>query len=632
MFQNSINKYVNDNLREKLSTLCGGGSGFSYNIKPYIDLANGFTLVLKIIVQKDSSKESCIYLNVKNLENIKDARWCTNIKSKCFLWPLADNLIPIINNEIDCDILAYLITKVLDMDGSLPVDTDKIMDILNMPAPETGNYKDIYFSHMNLDSNDIGYKKIWYSEYCPNPRFIIMHQIVHWCLHRYAFQLIALNGNELSDTICNIKEYVEYDKTVYTCFWNIGKEKNIGFDAVLAYQADSIARKILVPYKDIYEIVDSAELMLKYRNLQWLSGFIFELANIFNVSELLIKSRLVDLGYRKAVQGFFNIVDGKWLKPYFFNRILDWEHETAVINERDYKILLEDDKKLKDKVEHKEIVYVDGHLVINNNKYVNQGCLTKYAQYNLDECCIVLETEKQPFYGKASLICGDNGIIAIKHINWGILNKDNIDIERNNSKIIKTIAMLVKHIDDSNGITTARDYKKYYSYVKEGRISEVKSILRNFKEFIDYDKLEKSTVIKMSDINFGKPFCEVLDMLMKANGIVKPYALSKKSNVDAKTISELLRNTEKKVDVKTIVKLCVALNVTGEYVNNFFDSAEKNMKASCPKYAVETIKEILSDEIFESVDSLDSILKAYGILELNKEYNKIEAMNKALKM
>lgn len=74
------------------------------------------------------------------------------------------------------------------------------------------------------------------------------------------------------------------------------------------------------------------------------------------------------------------------------------------------------------------------------------------------------------------------------------------------------------------------------------------------------------------------------------------------------------------------------MNVTGEYVNNFFDSAKKNMKASCPEYAVETIKEILSDEIFESVDSLDSILKAYGILELNKEYNKIEAMNKALKM
>lgn len=632
MFQNSINKYVNDKLREKLSTLCGGGSGFSYNIKPYIDLANGFTLVLKIIMQKDSSKESCIYLNVKNLENIKDARWCTNIKSKCFLWPLADNLIPIINNEIDCDILADLITKVLDMDGSLPVDIDKIMDILNIPAPETGNYKDIYFSHMNLDSNDVGYKKIWYSEYCPNPRFMIMHQIVHWCLHRYAFQLIALNGNELSDTICNIKEYVEYDKTVYTCFWNIGKEKNIGFDAVLAYQADSIARKILVPYKDIYEIIDSAELMLKYRNLQWLSEFIFELANIFNVSELLIKSRLVDLGYRKAVQGFFNIVDGKWLKPYFFNRILDWEHETAVINERDYKILLEDDKKLKDRVEHKEIVYVDGHLVINNNKYVNQGCLTEYAQYNLDKCCIVLEIEKQPFDGKASLICGDNAILVIKHINWGILNKDNIDIEHNNSEIIKTIAMLIKYIDDSNVDISARDYKKYYSYVKEGRISEVKSILRRFKEIIDYDKLEKNVAIKMSDINFGKPFCEVLDMLMKVNGIKTPYALAKKSNVDAKTIYELLRNAKKEVDIKTIVKLCIALKVTGEYVYKFFDSAKYKRSSSCSDCTVDIIKEILADSIFESVDRLDSILKAYGILELNKEYNKEKAIDKALKM
>lgn len=632
MFQNSINKYVNDNLREKLSTLCGGGSGFSYNIKPYIDLANGFTLVLKIIMQKDSSKESCIYLNVKNLENIKDARWCTNIKSKCFLWPLADNLIPIINNEIDCDILADLITKVLDMDGSLPVDIDKIMDILNIPAPETGNYKDIYFSHMNLDSNDVGYKKIWYSEYCPNPRFIIMHQIVHWCLHRYAFQLNALNGNELSDTICNIKEYVEYDKTVYTCFWNIGKEKNIGFDAVLAYQADSIARKILVPYKDIYEIIDSAELMLKYRNLQWLSEFIFELANIFNVSELLIKSRLVDLGYRKAVQGFFNIVDGKWLKPYFFNRILDWEHETAVINERDYKILLEDDKKLKDRVEHKEIVYVDGHLVINNNKYVNQGCLTEYAQYNLDKCCIVLEIEKQPFDGKASLICGDNAILVIKHINWGILNKDNIDIEHNNSEIIKTIAMLIKYIDDSNVDISARDYKKYYSYVKEGRISEVKSILRRFKEIVDYDKLEKNVAIKMSDINFGKPFCEVLDMLMKVNGIKTPYALAKKSNVDAKTIYELLRNAKKEVDIKTIVKLCIALKVTGEYVYKFFDSAKYKRSSSCSDCTVDIIKEILADSIFESVDRLDSILKAYRILELNKEYNKEKAIDKALKM
>ena len=463
MFQNSINEYVNDNLVEKLSALCSGGSGFSYNIKPYIDLANGFTLVLKIIVQKGSSKGSCIYLNVKNLENIKDARWCTNIKSKCFLWPLADNLIPIINDESDCDILADLITKVLDMDELLPVDIDNIMDILNMPAPETGNYKDIYFSHMNLDSNDIGYKKICYSEYFPNPRFIIMHQIVHWCLHRYAFQLAALNEKAPSYTICNIKEYAEYDKTVYTCWWNIEKEKNIGFDAVLAYQADSIARKILVPYKAIYEIIESAEFIEKYRNLQWLSEFIFELANIFNVSELLIKSRMVDLGYRKVVQGLFNIVDGKQLKPYFFNRILDWEHETVVITERDYKILLEDDEKLKDRVEHKEIVYVDGHLVINNNKYVNQGCLTEYAQYNLDECCIVLETEKQPFYGKASLICGDNEIIAIKHINWGILNKDKIDIEHNNSEIIKTIAMLIKYIDDSNRDITVKDCKEYYS-------------------------------------------------------------------------------------------------------------------------------------------------------------------------
>ena len=136
----------------------------------------------------------------------------------------------------------------------------------------------------------------------------------------------------------------------------------------------------------------------------------------------------------------------------------------------------------------------------------------------------------------------------------------------------------------------------------------------------------------MSDINFGNPFCEVLDMLMKANGIKTPYALAKKSNVDAKTISELLRNAEKKVDVKTIVKLCIALKVTGGYVNNFFDSAKRNMKFSCPESTVNFIKEILSDEVFESVDSLDSILKAYGIFELNKEYNKIEAMNKALKM
>lgn len=510
MFQNSINEYVNDDLREKLSTLCSGGSGFSYNIKPYIDLANGFTLVLKIIVQKDSSKESCIYLNVKNLENIKDARWCTNIKSKCFLWPLADNLIPIINNESDCDILADLITKVLDMDGSLPVDIDKIMNILNIPVPKKGNYEEIYFSRMNLDSNDVGYKKICYSEKCHNPRFIIMHQIVHWCLHRYAFQLAALNGKAPRDTICNIKEYAEYDKTVYTCFWNI--EKNVRFDAVLAYQADSIARKILVPTRIICEILRTINFRQCIRELTVLEDFLYELSYIFDVSIFIIKSRMVDLGYIELVQGYFNIVDEKILKPYFCKRLLNESKETICIGEEDLKAICNNDSEFSRSLKLNKYLYVDGHIVFNNKKYIDSSLnLTAYARYNMDECCLVFKKNRNPYVKcKSAIICSSN------------------------------------------------DKKEIYE-VKYEELDEKINRMNN--------------QIHLSSL-FTCNFSTTIRNLMKDRGLTIEQLAGKSDLSDSKI--KVLRKNEKNIkdcDKKTIIKLCIGLELTASHILMFFSVA-----------------------------------------------------------
>lgn len=510
MFQNSINKHVNDILSEKLSTLDSVGYTCSYNIEPYIDLANGFTLVLKIISQKDNGKESCVFLYVNNLENLKDAMWCNDTKSTRFWWPLADNLIPIVNNENDCDILADLIMQILYKEGSLPVDIDKIMNVLNMPAPEKRNNPDICYSHMSLDENHEEYKKIIYSEYCSNPRFIIMHQIVHWCLHRYAIQLAVLNEKAPSETICQIKDYVEYDRDVYTCFWHRGEEKNIGFDTILAYQADSLARRILVPTRIICKILRDISFRRCFRELTILEDFLYELSYIFDVSIFIIKSRMVDLGYIELVQGCFNVVDEKILKPYFCKRLLNKSNETICIGEEDLKAVCRSDSELSRSLKLNKYLYIDGHIVVNNKKYIDSNLnLTTYARYNMDECCLILKKDIDPHIKhKSAIICtsGDQ--------------EDNV--------------YKVKYEDLDN---------KIHSMNKEDHLSSL----------------------------FTCNFTTTIRNLMRDRKLTIEE-LAEKSTLSESKI-KVLRTNEKNVkdcDKKTIIKLCIGLELTASHIPMFF--------------------------------------------------------------
>lgn len=255
---------------------------------------------------------------------------------------------------------------------------------------------------LDFASKTIFVNKCYNSEnFYGSRRIAILHECVHWWLHRqlYISQIISNPGT--NQCICTgNSDYSETD--------------------IIKRQVDKIARMIAMPRNIFrnYAYNDFNTLIFKEDNdANKMEDAIVLLADIFHVTVFAVKQRMIELGFYQAI-GAWCFVDEKHIRPYKYSKRYNFFNKTVDISERSLEKAWNKNKWLKQFLECGYIKYIDGHCVYNDEKYLKNNNLTDYAKMHIEKACIVFDVIKfsECFIGKRSEVCSfDNNILKIKY-------------------------------------------------------------------------------------------------------------------------------------------------------------------------------------------------------------------------
>jgi transcriptional regulator with XRE-family HTH domain len=212
----------------------------------------------------------------------------------------------------------------------------------------------------------------------------IVHECVHWDLHRKAFELERLYNSSATRIKCQV----------------VGGIKDSNRDATdwMEWQANSLAPKIQMPLAMFK--TKAFEFIKLYRNvlgtdelIDIIEPVIDALATFFCVSRTAAKIRMIDAGYEEAI-GTFTYIDGRYVKPHRFKKGVLQSNQTFSIGAEDAAIQSITNPEMAGLIRDGSYIYVDSHFVLNHPKYITkdifgQTVLTNYARTHMEECCLV---------------------------------------------------------------------------------------------------------------------------------------------------------------------------------------------------------------------------------------------------
>lgn len=242
-------------------------------------------------------------------------------------------------------------------------------------------------------------------------RIAILHECVHWWLHRQLYISQIISNSTPNQCVCSgNSDYSETD--------------------IIKKQADKIARMIAMPRNIFRNYVynDFNILILKEDNdAGKIEDAINLLADIFHVSVFAVKQRMIELGFYQAI-GAWCIVDEKHIRPYKYSKGYNFFNKTVDISEKSLKKGWNKNEWLKQFLDCGYIKYIDGHCVYNDEKYLKNGNLTDYARIHIEKACVVFCTKQviEPNVGKGKEVCGiEVDFVTIKYdIGQSIFDED----------------------------------------------------------------------------------------------------------------------------------------------------------------------------------------------------------------
>ncbi|MFQ3550200.1 MAG: ImmA/IrrE family metallo-endopeptidase [Armatimonadota bacterium] len=215
----------------------------------------------------------------------------------------------------------------------------------------------------------------------------IIHECVHWELHRKYFELVNLYNEYKKYILCNITETTKPKQG-----WSPYE--------IMEWQANALAPRILMPAKQtkekIEELIEKNKKVLNTtRKTDILESVIYELADFFGVSKLAAKIRMIDLGYHE-VEGIYLFVDNHYVTSYISEQNALKNNQTYTIEVQDALFLLYADEKFKETVKKGNFIFIDNHFCINDSKYIKSDelgniSLTDYAREHIEECCLIFD-------------------------------------------------------------------------------------------------------------------------------------------------------------------------------------------------------------------------------------------------
>ena len=217
-------------------------------------------------------------------------------------------------------------------------------------------------------------------------RTTLAHECFHWYRHQPYHALMRMIGAD--DKIGRAIQCQINGNSADTDKW-----KAVDW---MEWQAKGIAPRILMPTRTAR--IKAEELLGKYggaknADVADYENVIDELSEFYDVSRQAAKARLIDLGYSKA-EGAYPFVDGHYVQGYSFDTQGLQAGQTYTVSYSDLFKAYCFNREFRTLVDSGKFVFVDGHLVFDDEKYVSRDesgtpVLTSYALSHMGECAIV---------------------------------------------------------------------------------------------------------------------------------------------------------------------------------------------------------------------------------------------------
>ena len=339
----------------------------------------------------------------------------------------------------------------------------------------------------------------------------IIHECVHWDLHKKFFELEKLYNKEARSISCQVQEGTRPERNRTPLDW-------------MEWQANVLAPRILMPAKQtrqkIEELINKNKSVLQSDNMaDIMESVVFELSEFFEVSKQAAKIRMIDLGYTEAM-GVYTYVDNHYISNYSFERKALNNKQTFSIGIQDALYEYASNEEFKRLLNSGKYVYIDAHFCINDSKYIRRNEsgyaeLTDYARQHIDECCLVFDIKARK-----------NDRYSAKHYTECVLFRDVIS-----DKIIET---------------------KYSNSASNLQIDDRAEALRCI------GAEAKTTKDIMCEL--PPTFPGTLLHHMKRLGVTVEV-LAERSQLSAKTIQRMRGNVKNDAKLPTVVAICIGLQL-----------------------------------------------------------------------
>ncbi|MCD8207935.1 MAG: helix-turn-helix domain-containing protein [Bacteroidales bacterium] len=210
---------------------------------------------------------------------------------------------------------------------------------------------------------------------------IVIHECVHYLLHRFFFRLQRLY---LSDIQC------------IPCAENITVPAGSPLGR-LERQNNQMNPRILMPAEQTQKKI--AEFMKKEQKktpdtdrLSIIERVIKDMSAFYGVSKKCARIRMIELGWQDA-DGVMNFCNGQYVPNYQVSSSSVSRHETFSISLAEAAGEYSHNISFRDLIDTNRFIYIESHFCLNTPKYILSNAdgtmqLTDYARKHIDECCL----------------------------------------------------------------------------------------------------------------------------------------------------------------------------------------------------------------------------------------------------
>ncbi len=209
----------------------------------------------------------------------------------------------------------------------------------------------------------------------------LLHELIHHILGGYFFLLQKMHGHEYSSYMCRRfdKEREQHDKWTPVDIMEMHANKLPGYMMI----QDGPGRERASALMDE---------LGRDRDIAGIRRVVDEMAEYFETSKTVAKTRLIDFGYNE-VRGLMQSANGS-LIPSYMSTLKD--NETYTIDEADGIKEYLRNEEFRKVIDSGDYLYVEGHYCRNDRRYIytdqyGWDHLTPYAREHMGECCLVFE-------------------------------------------------------------------------------------------------------------------------------------------------------------------------------------------------------------------------------------------------